>query len=183
MKDGVVMSNEFKNAQTATPKKGYQVGESDYSRGWGGYEVTRVVYEDNDPAKNCLVCEKDITVNPAQALSLQSHDQRRELWVVTKGTLTVVLDGQKLTLNAGEEVRIPVGGIHCMANLGTAPCVVHEVQEGVCDEDDIHRFKDMYGRPAEQSNAPNVVSSLKVYDEILRDIGFSPAASAPIVKP
>lgn len=182
MANGVDMSNEFNGIKAAPAKKGYQVGESDYSRGWGGYEVTNVVYEDNDPSRNCLVCEKDITVNPAQALSLQSHDQRRELWTVKKGTLTVVLDGQKLTLNPGEDVRIPVGGIHCMANLGSEPCVVHEVQEGFCDEDDIHRFKDMYGRPAEKSDAANVVSSLKVYDEILQKIGYSPAV-VPGAKP
>ena len=152
-----------------THMSAYKVGDSDFSRGWGGYVVTAVGLN----ATQEEFCEKDITVNPGQALSLQSHDHRREHWVVTQGTLTVVLDGQKLTLNAGQDVRIPLGGIHCMANLSTELCIVHEVQKGLCREDDIHRFRDMYGRPAEQSDAPNVVSSLKIYDEILKHISGS----------
>lgn len=149
---------------------GYKVGDQDFSRGWGGYVVTDV--RKNEAGED--VCEKDITVNPGQALSLQSHDHRREHWTVRQGTLTVVLDGAVLTLEAGRDVRIPLGGIHCMANLSQDICIVHEVQEGICREADIHRFRDMYGRPAEQSDAPNVVSSLKVYDDILRQI--DPAA-------
>lgn len=158
------------NTNTANPFPSmiaYKVGDSDFSRGWGGYVVTAVGINDAQEE----FCEKDITVNPGQALSLQSHDRRREHWAVTQGTLTVVLDGKKITLKAGEDIRIPLGGIHCMANLSTETCIVHEVQEGLCREDDIHRFRDMYGRPAEQSDAPNVVSSLKIYDEILKEIG------------
>lgn len=153
---------------------GYKVGDQDFSRGWGGYIVTDV--RKNESGED--VCEKDITVNPGQALSLQSHDHRREHWIVQKGSLTVVLDGKVLTLEAGQDVRIPLGGIHCMANLSQDVCVVHEVQEGICRESDIHRFRDMYGRPAEQSDAPNVVSSLKVYDDILKQIGAAPAKPA-----
>lgn len=149
----------------------YRVGDQDFSRGWGGYIVTAVRINDSGEE----FCEKNITVRPGQALSLQSHDLRRELWTVSSGELTVVLDGQRMTLKAGESVRIPLGGIHCMANLGKTDCVVHEVQEGICREEDIHRFKDMYGRPAETSEAANVVSSLRIYCEILNAIGFKPA--------
>ncbi len=177
------MQNMFNTgAQMSSPADmiGYKKGDSDFSRGWGGYVVTDVGIN----PKGEEFCEKDITVNQGQALSLQSHDHRRELWTVTKGVLTVVLDGQRLTLNAGESVNIAVGGIHCMANLSDDVCVVHEVQEGVCREDDIHRFRDMYGRPAEVSDAPNVVSSLKIYDEILASIGHKPAlAASPANKP
>lgn len=148
---------------------GYKKGESDFTRGWGGYVVTDVGIND----KGEEFCKKDITVRPGQALSLQSHDHRRELWTVISGELTVVLDGQRKMLATGENISIPVGGIHCMANLGNSAVVVHEIQEGVCREDDIHRFKDMYGRPAEQSNAPNVVSSLKAYNDILNEIGYT----------
>lgn len=152
----------------------YKVGDQDFSRGWGGYVVTDVGMRDNGEE----FCEKDITVNPGQALSLQSHDHRREHWKVVEGSLTVVLDGERLTLESGEDVRIPVGGVHCMANLSSSTCVVHEVQEGVCREADIHRFKDMYGRPAEQSSAGNVISSLAVYNAILNEIAKCSAKPA-----
>jgi mannose-6-phosphate isomerase len=157
---------------------GYKVGDKD-SRGWGGYIVTAVGTHGNGEE----FCEKDITVNPGQALSLQSHDHRREHWVVTEGTLTVVLDGDRLTLEPGDDVRIPVGGVHCMANLSSAKCVVHEVQEGLCREEDIHRFKDMNNRPVEQSDASNVVSSLTVYDQILGEIGFTSPDKYPAPAP
>jgi mannose-6-phosphate isomerase-like protein (cupin superfamily) len=176
-KEGKSEMNQNFTAQSAADAE-YKIGDRDFSRGWGGYEVTDV---EQDASGNVIRCEKDITVRPGQALSLQSHDHRRELWTVVSGELTVVLDGDRLTLNAGEDVRIPLGGIHCMANLSKVDVVVHEVQEGVCREIDIHRFKDMYGRPAEQSSAPNVVSSLKVYNDILNEIAST--VPSPSAKP
>ncbi len=168
--------NQNFTAQTTAADAEYKIGDSDFTRGWGGYEVTDV---EQDASGQVIRCEKDITVRPGQALSLQSHDHRRELWTVVSGELTVVLD--RLTLKAGEDVRIPLGGIHCMANLSGGDIVVHEVQQGVCRESDIHRFKDMYGRPAEQSSAANVVSSLKVYNDILNEIAT--VAPSPAAKP
>ncbi len=157
---------------------GYKIGDMD-SRGWGSYIVTDAGTRDNGEE----FCEKDITVNPGQALSLQSHDHRREHWMVTKGSLTVVLDGARLVLKPGDDVCIPVGGVHCMANLSGAECVVHEVQEGVCREEDIHRFKDMNNRPVEQSDAQNVVSSLVVYNQILDEIGSASPIQHTVFNP
>jgi mannose-6-phosphate isomerase-like protein (cupin superfamily) len=168
---------EFKAKSDASGMAGYKVGDGE-SRDWGSYVVTAVGLNDADEE----FCEKDITVKPAQALSLQSHDHRREHWRVKEGVLTVVLDGQRVDLRAGEDIKIPLGGIHCMANLSGAPCVVHEIQEGLCREEDIHRFKDMYGRAVETSQATNVIASLKIYDAILTEIGAGPS-SKPAAKP
>ena len=56
-------------------------------RPWGIYEVLL-------DTENCKV--KEITVDPGQKLSYQYHTKRREQWTVTKGTLTIVLDDEKV---------------------------------------------------------------------------------------
>lgn len=143
----------------------YTVGDSDV-RPWGSYTVVAVGINENDEE----FCEKEIVVNPGQILSLQSHDHRREHWIVKQGTLTVVLDGERLTLPKGESVRIPLQGVHCMANLGTGDCVVKEIQSGICREEDIRRYFDAYGRGTEPADDDKTVRSLAVYKEILGEL-------------
>ncbi|MDD9900888.1 MAG: phosphomannose isomerase type II C-terminal cupin domain [Alphaproteobacteria bacterium] len=143
----------------------YKVGDSD-TRPWGSYVVTRVGA--NDAGED--VCEKDITVNSGQVLSLQSHDHRRELWRVEKGELTVLLDGVVSTLKEGQSIVVPVGSIHCMANKTSSPVVVCEVQEGLCREEDIVRYMDAYGRSTVESDDPRVQKSLAAYKNLLEDV-------------
>lgn len=145
--------------------KEYQVGDSD-KRPWGSYVVTAVWTND----KGEEVCEKDITVEPGKILSLQSHKFRRENWKVTQGTLTVVLDDRRIELQAGENIDIPLEAIHCMANLKDAPCVVHEIQEGLCREEDIIRYVDSYGRGTESVAGGKGEASVALYREIMKEI-------------
>ena len=139
----------------------YKIGDRD-ERPWGSYVVTGVGHNQAGGE----FCTKDITVKSGGILSLQSHDQRRELWTVKSGELTVVLDEQRLLLKAGESVKIPLGAIHCMANLGTAPCVVSELQEGVCREADIKRYVDANGRKTEPLTTPSAKASVAHYRAI-----------------
>lgn len=150
----------------------YKVGDSD-ERPWGRYEVTGV--GKNDAGEE--YCEKKIVVNPGQVLSLQSHECRREFWKVEDGVLTVVMDDQRLQLKAGESVRIPLGAIHCMANIGKTPCVVRELQEGICREDDIKRYVDTYGRGTETLTSAKAEASVALYNQILSEIKQSAAAA------
>jgi mannose-1-phosphate guanylyltransferase/mannose-6-phosphate isomerase len=140
----------------------YTVGDHD-ARPWGEYEVTAVGLTTSGEE----YCEKKITVLPRQILSLQSHELRRELWRVTSGELTVILNDQNITLKAGESINVPLGSIHAMANVSDEPCVVFERQEGVCREADIKRYLDAYGRGVEESNDPFVVASLATYTKVL----------------
>lgn len=139
----------------------YKVGDRDV-RPWGEYQVTAVGTNDNDE-----FCEKCITVAPYNVLSLQSHEMRRETWGVLQGVLTVILNDRLLTLRAGEEIFIPQGSIHAMANLSGQPCRVFERQEGICREEDIKRYLDAYGRDVAESNDPNVRASLANYRKVL----------------
>ncbi len=166
------MSEAF---ETVGQMTGYTIGE-EANTPWGYWRVL-------DAGTNAAgeeFCSKHIRVEPNNALSLQSHDHRREHWVVKAGTLTVLLDGQRMELSAGQDVRIPVGSVHTMANLGGVPCVVEELQEGLCREKDIHRFgTDLYGRPTETSTDPKIVASVTLFDQILKEIGFVPKKPTP----
>lgn len=143
----------------------YNVGDRD-TRPWGEYEVTAV----GNNASGEEYCEKKITVLPRQILSLQSHELRRELWRVVEGQLTVILNDGRHILSAGEEIHVPLGSIHAMANTGSVPCVVFERQEGTCREEDIRRYLDAYGRGVEDSTDPVVLSSLNVYKQVLKEV-------------
>ncbi len=143
----------------------YRVGDSDV-RPWGTYAVTGVGILDNGKE----YCEKIITVNPGKILSLQSHDHRAERWEVREGTLTVILDGRRITLYAGDTVDIPLYGIHCMANLTEAPCKVYEIQTGLCREEDIVRYLDAYGRETKRFTGQAITASIALYREVLGEI-------------
>ncbi len=141
----------------------YKPGDSDI-RPWGSYEVTGV----GKTPDGADYCDKIIVVNPGQILSLQSHKHRQELWRVTEGVLTVICDGERKTLKQGQSVSIPLGAVHCMANLEDVPCVVSEHQEGICREDDIIRYIDAYGRGVAQGG-DKVQASIALYEQILKE--------------
>lgn len=166
---GAFMKNLAAAAVNPTRKENlmeeYRVGDKDV-RPWGNYAVTDVGRGKNDEE----FCEKIITVHPGRMLSLQSHTLRRETWTVEEGVLTVLLDGKRIEVPAGEAVHIPRGSLHCMANLGQADCVVRERQEGMCRESDIRRYVDAYGRAMEKSRSPRVRESIRAYEEILAEI-------------
>lgn len=141
---------------------GYRIGDYD-RRPWGSWLVIDVgEIEDG----SCARCDKIIVVDPNRILSLQSHALRHETWTVLDGTLTVLIDGQCETLGTGRTVDVPVQALHCMANLGKAPCVIKERQTGTCKEDDITRYLDAYGR-AVAAMDENAQISARLYNSLL----------------
>ncbi|MEA3192957.1 MAG: mannose-phosphate guanylyltransferase / mannose-6-phosphate isomerase [Betaproteobacteria bacterium] len=90
---------------------------------------------------------KSLVVKPGASLSLQSHRQRAEHWVVVRGTAQVTRGEDKFELKANESTYIPLGVRHRLENSGTVPLEIVEVQSGAyLGEDDIERFEDRYGR-------------------------------------
>jgi len=148
--------------------KKYEIGDQD-ERDWGHYIVTDVEYDGDD----CVRCEKDITVKPGFMLSIQAHDHRRENWKIVSGTLTVVMNGAIQNLQADQDIDIPQGAVHAMANTHSEPCVVHEIQQGICDENDNHRYWDANGRPVQESDDPNVVSSVEAGKSLLPQLAIA----------
>ena len=108
------------------------------TRPWGSFEVL---------AQGDRYQVKRLVVAPGAQLSLQSHRHRAEEWTVVNGIARVTLDQDELSIPEGGTVTVPIGGKHRLANPGTIPLVVIEVQVGsYLGEDDIVRYADDYGR-------------------------------------
>ncbi len=90
---------------------------------------------------------KRLIVNPGAVLSLQLHHQRTEHWVVVRGVATITLGDEEFELHQNESTYVPLETKHRIANFGTEPVHIIEVQCGdYLGEDDIVRFEDQYGR-------------------------------------
>ncbi|HQS58904.1 MAG: mannose-1-phosphate guanylyltransferase/mannose-6-phosphate isomerase [Gallionellales bacterium 35-53-114] len=109
------------------------------NRPWGNYAVLE---EDPDGFKI-----KRIEVAPGARLSLQSHKQRSEHWVVVSGTATVTNGEEVITVHKNQSTYIPIGTKHRLENRGSEPLHIVEIQVGeYLGEDDIQRYEDNYGR-------------------------------------
>jgi mannose-6-phosphate isomerase len=112
-------------------------------RPWGWYESV-------DESAGFKV--KRIGVHPGKQISLQTHAQRAEHWVVVRGTAVVTLgqaDGslKEITLQGGQHCDIALGQIHRLSNRTYEPVEIVEVQLGsYLGEDDITRLQDDFGR-------------------------------------
>ena len=92
---------------------------------------------------------KRIMVKPGASLSLQMHHHRAEHWIVVSGTAEVTCGQKKMLISENQSTYIPLGETHRLANPGTIPLEIIEVQSGsYLGEDDIVRFEDTYGRTA-----------------------------------
>lgn len=108
-------------------------------RPWGSYTVLE------EEQAGCKI--KRIEVAPGARLSLQSHRQRSEHWVVVSGTATVTNGDEVYTIQKNESTYIPIGAKHRLENLTLEPLHIIEVQVGdYVGEDDIQRYEDNYGR-------------------------------------
>jgi mannose-1-phosphate guanylyltransferase / mannose-6-phosphate isomerase len=107
-------------------------------RPWGDYTVL-----DEGPGYKI----KHIIVKPGASLSLQMHHYRSEHWVVVSGVASVTKGEENYRVNTNESTFIPVGTKHRLKNETTTALSIIEVQSGsYVGEDDIVRFKDIYGR-------------------------------------
>lgn len=97
---------------------------------------------------------KHLMVHPGASLSLQMHHHRAEHWVVVKGRAEVTVGDKVSILEENQSVYIPLGTTHRLANPGTEPLSIIEVQSGsYLGEDDIVRFDDVYGRDVKKPAA------------------------------
>lgn len=101
-------------------------------------------YEDIFRSKTTVI--KKITVFPGHSLSYQKHLRRTEFWSVESGHGAIVLNDVVTDLQPGSHAFVPKLANHRLVNVGTEPLVVYEIQSGECDEEDIIRLSDEYGR-------------------------------------
>ena len=107
------------------------------NRQWGSFKVLL----DEEYIK-----VKKIVVNSGKRLSLQLHTKRDEHWFVVEGFGTLELNGQTTDISTGDSFDIKKYQTHRVRASGLNDLVILEVQTGVCQEDDIIRIEDDYGR-------------------------------------
>jgi len=109
-----------------------------FLRPWGSYEnvIEEIGYK-----------VKKIIVKPHSRLSLQSHEQRSEHWIVVQGTAIVTVGEKEQILKIDKNAYIPKGSLHRLENKEDCDLVIIEVQLGsYLGEDDIKRYQDDYNR-------------------------------------
>lgn len=106
-------------------------------RPWGYFEPQDV---QNDRVVKHLI------IYPGCRLSLQRHQKREERWRVLDGTAHIELNDQVFRLDPGNELTIPCHAWHRLANHHASLLIIEETQSGYCDEADIERDDDDYGR-------------------------------------
>ncbi len=149
------------DSDTAEYFAGQKVGSP-----WGTNQVLE--YSQDDSGQE--ICKKELTVLPGNMLSLQRHRGRAELWEVKSGILTVIADGKRHDITAGNDIELPKGCVHCMINVNDEPVTVIETQTGICREKDNIRLVDFSGRPTYPLTSEVEYESAKLYREIASTI-------------
>ena len=116
-------SQEVKHIVSALQKSGREEHtlHRKVHRPWGWYDSI-------DEAERFKV--KRIMVKPGASLSLQKHHHRAEHWIVVKGTAEITNGDKVLLLTENQSTYIPLGEVHRLANPGTLPLEIIEVQSG-----------------------------------------------------
>ena len=109
---------------------------SHITRPWGSFRQ----YAHNQPVTVSLM-----SVGPGQRLSLQSHENRAELWISLDDGALVQVGDDIIEANAGDEIWIPAGEKHRLSSRGGIVRVL-EVAFGDWRQDDITRYDDDYDR-------------------------------------
>ncbi len=89
---------------------------------------------------------KVMVVRAGARMSLQRHAQRSEVWHIVSGRGEDQGTTPAKPLLPGMNHLVPIGVLHRIANTGTAPLVIVEMQTGQCSEADIERLADDYHR-------------------------------------
>ena len=113
-------------------------GDKKYEeRAWGSFDILL----DEEGVK-----VKKIVVKSGQRLSLQLHAKREEKWFIVEGFASVQIGVDEFDLEVGDSITIRKYEVHRVRNSGLIDLVIIEIQTGDCQEDDIIRLQDDYGR-------------------------------------
>ena len=111
--------------------------EAVQERPWG---VWADWYRTPEATLKCMV------IKPGARMSLQKHAHRQEVWRTISGKGEDQGTTPPTPLVPGLTHVVQVGATHRIANTGTEPLVIVELQMGECREDDIVRLEDDYQR-------------------------------------
>lgn len=94
-----------------------------------------------------VVAVKLITVRPGQRNSLQRHAKRAESWtILSDGGGTIRIGDVEIAAEQGSTFEIAKGALHRYTAPPDTELEILEVWHGECDQDDIERLEDDYGR-------------------------------------
>jgi len=129
--DRVFMTNE------GALRMGFSGDKKREERPWGSFE--NLLDEQGYKVKK-------IVVNAGQRLSLQLHRNRMETWHILSGTGEMQVGNSVWTVSSGDRVEIGKLEVHRITNDGDTRLVILELQTGDCQEGDIIRIEDDFGR-------------------------------------
>ena len=90
---------------------------------------------------------KELKIKADQQLSYQSHQHRKEHWIVTKGQLEAIIEGKTKKLKVNDHLFVAQSVKHRLKNPTNQTAVLLEIQIGSpLSEEDIVRYEDDYGR-------------------------------------
>jgi len=104
-------------------------------RPWGKYVIL-------EKKQNYWI--KKLFVRQGEKLSLQSHKNRFEVWIVLSGRIEVIKGNSSLLFKEGEFLKINKKEKHRITGLKDS--WILETAFGQVRENDVIRFKDDYGR-------------------------------------
>ena len=127
-----------KIAESLKLERAETMTSTEFQKPWGFYRS--LTKEDGYQVKKLFI-------KPGESLSLQRHKHRAEHWVIISGKGIVNCGEKEITLSKNENIFIPAGEKHRVANPFSENLEIIEVQIGdYLGEDDIERFEDKYGR-------------------------------------
>lgn len=88
-------------------------------KSWGNFQII-------DVAEGSLTIK--VTLNPGHSMNYHSHEQRDEVWTITKGLATVIIDGMQRAVRPGDVITMPSGCKHTI--IADTQVEVIEVQLG-----------------------------------------------------
>lgn len=110
--------------------------ENSVYKPWGWYQV--LAYSDTYKVKL-------LYVTGGHRLSLQKHKYRNETWTVIEGNPKVTLDSEVYELKPTDTIFISKETVHRIEATDSSVFIL-ELQQGICDEEDIVRLEDDYDR-------------------------------------
>ena len=117
--DGILVSDKHQSSYIK-PIVDSIAGEIKYSeKSWGSFKVL-------DSTKTSLTIK--VTLLPGHHMYYHSHERRDEVWTITEGEGTVVVDDKKMDVTDGDVIKLPAGTRHTI--IAKTRLELIEVQNG-----------------------------------------------------
>ena len=105
-------------------------------RPWGWYKVL---------SSSETYKVKLLFIQKGHRISLQKHEYRSETWTVIEGSPKVTLDSEFYELKPTDTIFVSKETVHRIEATHSSVLIL-ELQQGICDEEDIIRLEDDYSR-------------------------------------